>query len=246
MIAGSGALMAWRGARLSGDHKRWHSVAWGVAAVVTFLFALIGGAIGNHDALQSVKDATSRADTSDGKLRDIQTALKDLESQNSSLVVAIGRIAGKAEVDPNQSAQILADQVVKKLSDFQTQLDQTKLNVKLLQDPPQNPDFLYQGNNVVAKFWNGIFFDKQKKFTFLEISNVESINFSIPVSFRGLELRCDQHGLDAGSEMSSHGMINNVMHNVTCDIISGTIGGPVVPPVAYPPYLTPPAPPAGK
>ena len=47
VLAAGAAAMSWRGAVLAGDRKRKHALAWGMASAVTFILALLIGAIGH-------------------------------------------------------------------------------------------------------------------------------------------------------------------------------------------------------
>jgi hypothetical protein len=137
--------MSWRGARLSGDRERRHSTLWGVASVVTFVLALIVGAIANHDSRDAIRTAQDSARDSHNQLVAIQGSLGTIQD-------AMAKIAGAAKIDPNQSAQALADQIIDELSALQAQIAQTASRVTTLEHPPHNPDFLYQDDKVVASF----------------------------------------------------------------------------------------------
>ncbi len=227
--------MGWRGAWLSGDSKRKHSIAWSIASVLIFLVALLFGAMGNHDSVEAVREANSRATASDNKLSKIQGSISDVDAQNIHLLEAINRIATEARVDPNQSAQSLADQVITKLTALQQDWEKAKDRISKLENPPPDPDHLYQGRAPVAKFWSGNYFPTENQYIFFEISDANGIDFANSVFFRGLELRCSAHNIDIGSYAGPHGMIHNVMNNVNCHVVSGTIEEVQTNPQSLPP-----------
>ena len=214
-LVGVGSVMAWRGLHLSGDRGR-YKLIWGTLCVGSFFCALLVGAWANHDSARSLENAQRDRQAALDRLGGIQATLKTIH-------LAMAKIANAANIDPNQSAQILAEKITKKLSGMENQIHQTDSRVEKIEHPPRNPDLPYQGGKVVAHLVKGSMFPGEKEFEFLEIYNANMIDFSKPIDFRGLVLMCQQHGLDAGISTSPIGMIENVMYNVMCSVVSGRL-----------------------
>ncbi len=208
------ALMAWRGLHLAGDKR--NAMLWGVASVSTFIVTLFVGAWQNHDS----KSQVSIAQTDRAKA---QTQLEAIQHTLDAMNGAMAKIADAARVNPNQSTQELANQIVGKLSSMEAQIAQTQSRVSTLEHPPHNPDMLYQDDKPVANFISGRMSSDKKLFEFIEIYNAGSIDFSKEIYFRSLVLKCQPHNIDTGITFEPLGLISNVMQGVRCLVISGAI-----------------------
>jgi hypothetical protein len=229
-LVGVGVAMSWRGLHLSGDRGRLR-LLWGALSVGSFIAALFVGAVANHDSAKLISDAQTDRTTAVNNLSDIKSSLEIIQD-------AMTKIAGAAKVDPNQSAQALADQIIGRLSSLQSQINQTGSRVAALEHPPQDQDSLYQDQKIVAKFIRGKLSADHKIFEFLKIYNANLIDFAKPIEFRSLVLQCQPHGIDAGMAATTLGMLSNVMDGVNCVVTSGDLI--TSPPAASPPFPAPP------
>lgn len=131
------------------------------------------------------------------------------------------RIASAANVNPNQSVNALADTIIAKFNNLQTEIDQTKTNVQALQNPPPNPNTLYQNGKPVADVITASPSSDGSSVIFGELDNV-SIDFSQHVFFRGYELQCDAKPGDFvfGTSPTTGRAAQDVYTDVSCSVVS--------------------------
>lgn len=211
-LVGIGAAMSWRGLHLSGD-RGWFKLLWGAVSIGSFFGALLIGAWGNHDSLQSVSSAEKSRVEATQRLTDIQQTLSKMNS-------AMSKIAGAAELDPNQSVQSLADQVINKISSMQAKLNQTNSRVDALEHPPPDPNTIYQNGKNVGDVIRGTINTDAGTVTFTEIDNAGNVDFSRPIEIRSYTLVCPATPFTflMGTSPITHRWATSVLENVTCTI----------------------------
>ncbi len=178
------------------------------------------------DLENTIKGLTTSNLSISNLVKDQGKQIADVADQNSSLLKDVSRIANAANIDPDQSAQDLADKVINRINQFQEALAATNSHVQSLEHPPPDPDALYQSEQKVAKFETGRIYADNKHFEFIKIYDAGSINFSNEILFRGLVLKCAPHMIDIMIGSGPRGAETNIMNNVICDIISGQLINP--------------------
>ncbi len=137
--------------------------------------------------------------------------IKNVQSQMT-------RIAEAANVDPSQSANILADKIIAKLNSFQRQLNQTNSNVAALQNPPHAADGIYFDNQMVAKV-AGITNPVDSNFVIPVLTSPVPFDFSKIVLFQWAVIRCSPSG---ASSFTQQGADTRYSYwNVHCSTIGG-------------------------
>jgi len=145
---------------------------------------LILGAKANHDASVEISQADTNEATASGKLSQIQATMQNMSFE-------LGKIAGAANINPNQSADELAKSIIRKLTSMQGEIDQNGARVSTLEHPPPNPYKIYQDGQPVGDVIKGHYTDPdQNGILFEEIDNSGAIDFSKPIEFRGVEFTC--------------------------------------------------------
>ena len=136
---------------------------------------------------------------------------------------SIGKIASATNVNPNQSSNELAEKIIKKFNDLQSQINQTKSSVQELQNPPPDPNTLYQDAKPVANVISATLSADGSSIIFGELDNV-AIDFNQQVSFRGYVLQCTAKPGDFmfGTSPTTGRPAQAVYTDVSCSIITAS------------------------
>ena len=134
------------------------------------------------------------------------------------LQASIQKIAGTAHIDPNQSAQALADEIIKRLAPLKEGLDSTKKEVDRLVNPPRDDNSFYQNNKMVGAAVNATI-DREKKIVlFGVISAAQNLDTSSRFEFRDMILTFEKSG--GVSEQAAMGVVTRRDYaQVTCRIV---------------------------
>lgn len=241
-LVGLAAVMSWRGLHLSGDKHGRARLLWGAVSAASVCAALFLSAWSNHDAREMVTAADKRAKASTEELTKIQQSIDGLNNQNAILVSVISKIADAANINPNQSTQSLANQIIDRLSIIQRQIDQTKSHLDELEHPPPDQNSIYQAGHKIADVIRGRIDLVRGVVLFEEIDNAAAINFSKEMKIRVYTIKCPPTPFYfwMGTSPITHRWATAVITNLMCEIVATDL------PAASPPSPTPPSSPAGR
>jgi hypothetical protein len=216
VLTGGAAVMSWRGAVLSGDRTRKHSVAWGVASTVTFGAALLAGAIANHDANEGLHQAVKDKMESDSKLIAIQKGVDDLKRVVSP--------------DNNSNIDVLA-LALQKLKVQQGEINKLRKAVRLDNHVYQEG----QDRAIVGK----VGYDQNSGVLVFGLLTAQApIDFSTELEFQWARIHCDDKQPYGSAAMGA--ALNLQYSRVTCRVVGRLDANDLInPPVAPPPSPTP-------
>jgi hypothetical protein len=139
-------------------------------------------------------------------------------SDSADLTASIQKIAGTANINPNQSAQALADEIIKRLEPLKEGLDSTKKEVDRLVNPPRVPDGIYQNNRLVGTAINPVIDSNNKTVSFQVLSGATNMDIASRFEFRDLILMLEQKGVV--SEQGAMGVVTRRDYGqVLCRIV---------------------------
>jgi len=194
--------MAWRGAHIGGDNTRLRAGLWGGGSVLTFLVALLIGAMGNHDANKQIQEAQAQAQSLKNQLSSIQTGISALQA----VVAPTG-----GSIDQTLLAAIA------KIQNQQSQINSLGLQVGQLTNESRSPMDVYQSGIDVGKVGSSTFDQNTKVLTFGYITTSQPIDFSIPLEFRHFLFLCKSA---QPSGITAFGAVqNDTYNNLQCSLI---------------------------
>lgn len=171
-----------------------------VAAFILFL-------IGWWQAARQEETSAKR----DGEYSQLQTSLGTLQE-------TLKHIADSANINPNQSAQALADEIIKRLSPLKEGLETTKKEVDRLVNPPREGNGLYQDNKMVGTAINPIIDRKNSVVSFQVIASAPNLDTASQFEFKDMILMYVKSG--AVSEQTSMGVVTRRDYaQVVCRIV---------------------------
>jgi conjugal transfer/entry exclusion protein len=200
--------MAWRGAHIGGDNTRLRAGLWAGGSVLTFLVALLIGAIGNHDADQQVNEAKSQIQGLQGQLASIQNGISGLQA----IVAPSG-----GSVD-----QILFA-AISKIEGQQKALDAVTAQLNKLSQESRSPNNVYQNGINIGTDGQSTFDSATNTLTFEVITTNQVVDFTVPLEFRGALFTCTPIRPVIDDAMGAFQALT--YHNMTCQL-----NGPAPPP----------------
>ncbi len=116
------------------------------------------------------------------------------EMESSELQQTIKKIASSANVNPNQSAQTLADEIIKRLEPLKEGLENTKKQVDKLANPPRVYDALYQDGAQVARVVGLAINDARTIISFQTVSSPRELDFNKEFEIQEYRVICSSKG----------------------------------------------------